>query len=118
MNPELEQHLKMVRDKLDDIDEEYPLREAALNLLDALEKINKNFEGAETLQSERLGRVRGMNYSMVQIPMTSALAEIVDEPEHCQKLLSGGRKYGNAPEPDDFCGNWAMPGEDFCEEHL
>lgn len=118
MNPELEQHLKMMRDWLDEMDEVYALREAATHLLDALEKINQNYEGAETVLSERSGRVRGMNYAMVQAPMTSALEEVVDAPKHCQKKLYGGRAYSATPEPDEYCDNWAVPGEDYCEEHL
>lgn len=118
MNPELEQHLKLVRDRLDDIDEEYPLREAALNLLNALETINRNYEGAETVQSESFGRLRGMNYGMVQLPISSALEEIVDAPQYCQKKLFGGRAYSATPEPDEYCENWAVPNEDYCEDHL
>lgn len=118
MNPELEQHLLMVRDRLDDIDEEYSLREAALNLLDALQTINKNFENATPMLNAEGKVVRGMNFASLQIPMSLALGEVVDAPIPCRRLLSGGLAYGPTPEPDDYCGEWAVPGEEFCEDHL
>lgn len=117
MSSELEQHLLMVRDRLDDIDEECVLREAALNLLDALETINKNYEKAE-MMAGRDGLVRGLNYSTLQLPIAQALSEVVDAPQSCQKITHRGSMYGPTPEPDESCETWAVPGEEFCEEHL
>lgn len=117
MNPELEQHLLMVRDKLEEM-EDTDAREAAMNLLDALETINKNFENATPMLNAEGKVVRGMNFASLQIPMSSALEEIVDAPLPCRYMISGGRAYGPTPEPDEYCGKWAVPCEEFCEEHL